>query len=257
MKNEKAIRELLEENQWSTIDFCDVCANHKRKGHWPTCWISKALALLRQPEKSCQACGGSREVLQHCDECKAERGRHCKEPNCKVIPCPKCKQKEDVAGFDCISLREYLLSEKNRITRCLKREEKTHKEFLKRYNKDDYSGWIKRISIPEFEKELYWVNENIKALDIIESLNRSKEDVSEYREKLAELAHKQWSGWIKYMFGKCPGKADGTILIPEWAVTRWQRQACTPYSKLSHKEQESDRTEADKFIAIIESMEGK
>ena len=162
-----------------------------------------------------------------------------------------------VADFDCISLREYLLSEKNRITRCLKREEKTHKEFLKRYNKDDYSGWIKRISIPEFEKELYWVNENIKALDIIESLNRSKEDVSEYREKLAELAHKQWSGWIKYMFGKCPGKADGTILIPEWAVTRWQRQACTPYSKLSEKEQESDRTEADKFIAIIESLEAE
>ena len=187
--------------------------------------LAKALALLREPEKPCKTCD--------------------------------CPPKEKVAGFDCIGLREYLLSEKNRITRCLKREEKTHKEFLKRYNKDDYSGWIKRISIPEFEKELYWVNENIKALDIIESLNRSKEDVSEYREKLAELAHKQWSGWIKYMFGKCPGKADGTILIPEWAVTRWQRQACTPYSKLSEKEQESDRTEADKFIAIIESMEGK
>ena len=75
------------------------------------------------------------------------------------------------------------------------------------------------------------------------------------REKLAELAHKQWSGWIKYMWCKSKLTVPGNLIIPAWAVDRWWRQANTPYSKLSHKEQESDRTEADKFIAIIENME--
>ncbi|KKN26095.1 hypothetical protein LCGC14_0878120 [marine sediment metagenome] len=84
-----------------------------------------------------------------------------------------------------------------------------------------------------------------------QSVQKPKEDVAELREKLAELAHKQWSGWIKYMFGKCLRKADGTMLIPEWGVTRWQRQAYTPYNKLSEKEQESDRAEADKFLALL------
>lgn len=73
----------------------------------------------------------------------------------------------------------------------------------------------------------------------------------ELREQLADLCHKQWSGWLKYMFGKCLKKTDGTILIPEWAVTRWRRQAYTPYSKLSSKEQDSDRAEADRFIALL------
>ena len=81
------------------------------------------------------------------------------------------------------------------------------------------------------------------------------EQAIELREKLAELAHKQWSSWIKYMFGKCLKKADGTILIPEWAVTRWRRQAYTPYSKLSKIERELDRTEADKFIALLAEPE--
>ena len=61
-------------------------------------YLDKAVSLP-EPEKSCDTCGGSREVLRHCDECKAERGRHCKEPNCKVIPCPTCKLKEDAAEF--------------------------------------------------------------------------------------------------------------------------------------------------------------
>ena len=50
MNNEKAI-ELLKENEWSTINFCDVCANHKRKGHKPVCWVAQLLALLAEPEK--------------------------------------------------------------------------------------------------------------------------------------------------------------------------------------------------------------
>ena len=78
--------------------------------------------------------------------------------------------------------------------------------------------------------------------------------IIESREKLAELCHKQWSGWIKYMFEKCLKKTNGTMLIPEWAVTRWRRQAYTPYNKLSSQEKDSDCTEADKFITLLKQQ---
>ena len=73
------------------------------------------------------------------------------------------------------------------------------------------------------------------------------------KEKIAELCHKQWSGWIKYMFSKCSchARIDGIRIIPGWAVKRWARQANTPYVKLTPEEQESDRKEADKFLTLL------
>lgn len=80
------------------------------------------------------------------------------------------------------------------------------------------------------------------------------------KEKLAQLAHSQWSGWIKYMFGKCSchSRLDGIRIIPEWAVDRWLRQSITPYCDLSEEEKESDRKEADKFLALFQAeLKGK
>jgi len=71
------------------------------------------------------------------------------------------------------------------------------------------------------------------------------------REKFAELCHSQWSGWMKYLFSKCSKRADGSMIIPKWAVDRWSRQMQTPYHELSDDEMDSDRIEADKFIALI------
>lgn len=78
------------------------------------------------------------------------------------------------------------------------------------------------------------------------------------REELAKLAHEQWSGWMDYLFGKCipyqPGKVqaeEGALIIPKWAVDRWQRQAKTPYSELTIAEMDSDREEAGKFLAVF------
>jgi len=79
----------------------------------------------------------------------------------------------DVAEIDAIRIRKHLLLERARITKCLKREEKLHTDFQKRYKREEYSGWIKDISIPEFSKQLYWVNESIKALDKVESQERN------------------------------------------------------------------------------------
>ncbi len=68
------------------------------------------------------------------------------------------------------------------------------------------------------------------------------------REKLAELAHNQWARWMEYLFSKGTFNEDGTWTMPSWAVRRWKRQMETPYSELSESEQDSARSEADKFL---------
>lgn len=73
------------------------------------------------------------------------------------------------------------------------------------------------------------------------------------REKLAEYAHAAWSGWMKYLFEKSTQNTDGTVTIPAWAVSRWQRQMNTLYEALPANEKESDGVEADRMIAIMSS----
>jgi len=72
------------------------------------------------------------------------------------------------------------------------------------------------------------------------------------REKLADLCHRQWSGWMTYLYGKCSSNPDGTLTIPAWAVARWARQMSTKYEHLQEVEKESDRKEADRFLALLE-----
>lgn len=71
------------------------------------------------------------------------------------------------------------------------------------------------------------------------------------REALAALAHAQWSGWMEYLFEQSQVNTDGTVTIPAWAAARWQRQMTTPYAALAAEEQESDRSEADRVVAVI------
>jgi len=80
---------------------------------------------------------------------------------------------------------------------------------------------------------------------------------SRIREQFAALAHSQWSGWMKYLFGKCTSNDDGTMTIPAWAVQRWRRQMNTLYIDLSDEEKDNDRHEADRVLQIIKSMKSK
>jgi hypothetical protein len=76
----------------------------------------------------------------------------------------------------------------------------------------------------------------------------------ELREALAAYAHEAWSGWMRYMFGKCErahGYDHEAVAIPKWAVERWTRQMNTSYADLPEEEKESDRKEADKILDII------
>ena len=71
------------------------------------------------------------------------------------------------------------------------------------------------------------------------------------REELAAYAHKAWTGWMLYMFGKCKHKRNGTMVMPEWAVSRWACQEATSYADLSEEEKRSDRDEAEKMWDIM------
>jgi hypothetical protein len=78
---------------------------------------------------------------------------------------------------------------------------------------------------------------------------------NDLREKFADLAHQQWSGWMEYLFEKSIKNEDGTVTIPKWAVDRWKRQIKTDYKDLSEAEQNSDRNEADKFLKLLKEGE--
>ena len=76
--------------------------------------------------------------------------------------------------------------------------------------------------------------------------------MNEFREKVADLAHRQWSGWMIWLYSKCNHSSDGGLEIPvEW-VQHWQRQMETDYADLPERDKISDRKEADKFIALFE-----
>jgi hypothetical protein len=53
-----------------------------------------------------------------------------------------------------------------------------------------------------------------------------------------------------HMFSKSTLNPDGTITIPADLVTRWTRQANTPYEDLPAGEKESDRKEAREILAL-------
>lgn len=74
----------------------------------------------------------------------------------------------------------------------------------------------------------------------------------ELREELARLCHEMWSGWMEYLFMQNDKNEDGSFTIPEGLVKRWNRQSYTDYAKLSEKEKDSDRIEADKILELVE-----
>lgn len=78
---------------------------------------------------------------------------------------------------------------------------------------------------------------------------------SPLRESLAAEVHEAWSGWMRYLFGKCIEVGDGCLEIPAWAVKRWRRQMNTPYSELPEEEKQSDRDEADRYLSVLDSSD--
>ena len=86
-------------------------------------------------------------------------------------------------------------------------------------------------------------------------------------ENLAELEHKQWAHWTKYMLERLEQlEAEQDAHDPYKVMHQkenWRRQIATPYSELTEKEKDSDRSWASKSLeitakqldAILEEME--
>ena len=76
------------------------------------------------------------------------------------------------------------------------------------------------------------------------------------REILAALAHRQWSGWMEYLFSKCIVADDGSgnLIIPSGYVQALERQIQTKYAQLTEAEKELDRKEADRVLAVLVAL---
>jgi len=66
----------------------------------------------------------------------------------------------------------------------------------------------------------------------------------ETREKLADLEHRQWMSWTKYLVENHD--------IPEELEEKWKKN-WEDYENLSEEEKDKDRKWADKAVAIVEN----
>lgn len=86
---------------------------------------------------------------------------------------------------------------------------------------------------------------------VIKDQDEPESDAGADVEKLADVAHGSWSGWMEYLFGKSQDNEDGSVTIPAEEVERWRRQMATSYEELTDEEKESDRVEARKYIVVM------
>lgn len=235
--------------KWSIFDPCGGFSDIDF-GSPPTHW--KPIVLPKQPcqpKPPCQTCGGSKKVPAN------EVGNSGHTPDkdvIAVIPCPDCQTKPITIHTPRESYPRTTHS----------KPEQSNEEFIKEARNSNLSLAASLIGKRNFYE---WSQEACRRLEQrAEQLPTGEWDEpeqlsGELKERLAEVAHTQWSGWIKYMFGKCRETCpeDGklfrkeVLVIPEWAVERWTHQANTEFAKLSDKEKDSDRTEADKFLAVF------
>jgi len=82
-------------------------------------------------------------------------------------------------------------------------------------------------------------------------LKKSELKEKQLEEEIADLCHKQWSNWMKYLFSKCYDFKLGLLIIPEEYVKGLKKQINTEYKDLSEEEKESNRIEARKFIKLF------
>lgn len=73
-------------------------------------------------------------------------------------------------------------------------------------------------------------------------------------ELLADVEHKRWAKWQRYLHSVCVRNEDGSLTIPESLVRRWERQINTAYVDLSRVEQEADIREADVTIRVLAGL---
>ena len=77
----------------------------------------------------------------------------------------------------------------------------------------------------------------------------------EFIEKGADLEHKRWAKWQKYMHSKIlPSAHDKIMEIGTELINHWNRQINTQYSELTEKEKDSDREEVRQYLPLIRNL---
>ena len=73
-------------------------------------------------------------------------------------------------------------------------------------------------------------------------------------EQLAAIEHERWSDLAKNVFRVCEEGSDGTLVIPSWAVRKWQRQIDTPYQNLTEEEKDLYRDQVMRYWGLIDEL---
>ncbi|QOT19786.1 hypothetical protein [Paenarthrobacter sp. YJN-5] len=76
-------------------------------------------------------------------------------------------------------------------------------------------------------------------------------NTSEALEITAAVEHARWAHWQKYLHEQCSALEDGSLVIPSHLVRRWEQQIATPYADLSDQEKNSDRDQAQEYLAAL------
>ena len=84
-------------------------------------------------------------------------------------------------------------------------------------------------------------------------MTNTNKELEEMVEQMADIEHKRWSSWQKWMHECSTKNADGSLTIPADKVERWERQITTEYKDLSEEEKESDRKQVYPYLDIITS----
>jgi len=73
----------------------------------------------------------------------------------------------------------------------------------------------------------------------------------ELREELAELEHKQWESWTKYLYENHKDRLIDNLVAEKWHKN-WK-----PYSELTEEDKDKDRIWADKVLEKLNQTQAK
>lgn len=105
-----------------------------------------------------------------------------------------------------------------------------------------------------FHYETADATEDIKSF-ILSAMRKASEHTAKLdREAVADLVHQIWSHWAKYQITCGKLNSDASFTISAALTERWIRQMNTVYKDLTETEKESDRHQADKIIALLDSQ---
>lgn len=149
----------------------------------------------------------------------------------------------DARGAEMLLVRNDL-EETRRINRRLL--EDYHTESARRSQAEaECAAALDRVAT--LERQLGATHERIAELESVSLPNQ----LEETREALAAYAHQALGEYLLYMFGKCTVDASGNLVIPAAYYQNIVIQCNTPYADLTPAEQDMDREQADRMLAIV------